>query len=346
MRSQAEIWESYCSILGSINDNADKEAREVAIIEGKNSTNRASLIRRQIDIKATVDRERKHLEDGLEDARQTISRLNNEEFQLPKRVVTGSVNANAVPQGTSSESLEELHSALREAVQSLIAVNHQENEAKISVKNQENETKKKQIAALRRLKKFVMICVVLLSIIGLYYFKVHKPKWDDYCKTSDHPPRMLELCNDYPFPFWPDDYVDSYDDTMLDEPYVFSRDEDLTDTTLSSSTATTRDELLATLNCSYIRDFPTAAPAIGGFTCASDGRKSHPMTIFQYVNSGGIAAKNARIKSAVEKACDHNREEVFVLSSPEIFVYTLSSIAVDSSPLADSFRSIKTGLCS
>ncbi len=118
------------------------------------------------------------------------------------------------------------------------------------------------------------------------------------------------------------------------------------DTTLSSSTANTRDELVATLNCSYIRDFATAAPAIRGFTCASDGRKSHPMTIFQYVNSGGIAAKNARIKSAVEKACDHNREEVFVLSSPEIFVYTLSSIAVDSSPLADSFKSIKTGLCS
>ena len=125
-----------------------------------------------------------------------------------------------------------------------------------------------------------------------------------------------------------------------------STSENLAEPTLSSSTATTRDELVATLNCSYIRDFATAAPAIGGFTCASDGRKSHPMTIFQYVNSGGIAAKNARIKSAVQKACDHNREEVFVLSSPEIFVYTLSSIAVDSSPLADSFRSIKTGLCS
>ena len=125
-----------------------------------------------------------------------------------------------------------------------------------------------------------------------------------------------------------------------------STSENLAEPTLSSSTATTRDELVATLNCSYIRDFATAAPAIGGFTCASDGRKSHPMTIFQYVNSGGIAAKNARIKSAVQKACDHNREEVFVLSSPEIFVYTLSSIAVDSSPLADSFMAIKTGLCS
>ena len=125
-----------------------------------------------------------------------------------------------------------------------------------------------------------------------------------------------------------------------------SAGENLVNTTLSSSTATTHDELLATLNCSYIRDFPTAAPAIRGFTCASDGRKSHPMTIFQYVNSGGIAAKNARTQSAVQKACDHNREEVFVLSTPEIFVYTLSSIAVDSSPLADSFRSIKTGLCS
>ena len=125
-----------------------------------------------------------------------------------------------------------------------------------------------------------------------------------------------------------------------------SASENLANTTLSSSTATTHDELLATLNCSYIRDFPTAAPAIRGFTCASDGRKSHPMTIFQYVNSGGIAAKNARTQSAVQKACDHNREEVFVLSTPEIFVYTLSSIAVDSSPLADSFRSIKTGLCS
>ena len=125
-----------------------------------------------------------------------------------------------------------------------------------------------------------------------------------------------------------------------------STSENLADTTLSSSTATTRDELVATLNCSYIRDFPTAAPAIRGFTCASDGRKSHPMTIFQYVNSGGIAAKNARTQSAVQKACDHNREEVYVLSTPEIFVYTLSAIAVDSSPLADSFMAIKTGLCS
>lgn len=105
-------------------------------------------------------------------------------------------------------------------------------------------------------------------------------------------------------------------------------------------------EVLAALNCSYQRSFVAAAPATRGFTCASAGRKVHPMTVFEYRDGTGLSAVGARTRAAVKKACENGRGEVFVLSQPNFFVYTLSSSAVSQSELAASFVSVATGPCS
>lgn len=105
-------------------------------------------------------------------------------------------------------------------------------------------------------------------------------------------------------------------------------------------------EVLTVLNCSYQRSFDVAAPASRGFTCASAGRKAHPITVFEYRDGTGLVAASARTRSAVQKACENGRGEVFVVSRPNLFVYTLSSSAVSQSSIADTFASVVTGPCS
>lgn len=105
-------------------------------------------------------------------------------------------------------------------------------------------------------------------------------------------------------------------------------------------------EVLAVLNCSYQRSFVVAAPASRGFTCASAGRKAHPMTVFEYRDGTASSAASARTRSAVQKACENGRGEVFVVSRPNLFVYTLSASAVSQSSIADTFTSVVTGPCS
>lgn len=105
-------------------------------------------------------------------------------------------------------------------------------------------------------------------------------------------------------------------------------------------------EVLTVLNCSYQRSFDVAAPTTRGFTCASAGRKAHPITVFEYRDGTGLLAASARTRSAVQKACENGRGEVFVVSRPNFFVYTLSSSAVGQSLIADTFASVVTGSCS
>jgi len=105
------------------------------------------------------------------------------------------------------------------------------------------------------------------------------------------------------------------------------------------------ETIAGTLNCSAMQPFDVAPPARSGFVCASQGRSTHPLTVFVYDQGMAAQASNVRIQRACEKAHSVGRTAVYVLSTEGLFVYTTSLDAVQASDVPDLFIELDSQAC-